>query len=286
MLNYSDSQKRIGTFLVITFLLSAIFWGVIWQAGSTKVGGGILTLALMWCPGIAALVTTLIFQHNVRRLGWRSGNLGYSLLAYVLPIAYCLIVYGYVWLTGLGGFTTQNVPAGQPLFVFVLVNATIVFLLGGVLSALGEEIGWRGLLVPELAKLTSFTNVALISGVIWTIWHLPLLVFSDYNSGAPTWYTLICFAVLAMGLSFALAWLRLRSNSLWPAVILHGSHNLFVQAIFDPLTADKGITRYITTEFGIGLALVGLAIALIFWKIANAGVQTPPVNATQKGAVV
>jgi membrane protease YdiL (CAAX protease family) len=269
MSNQSDARKRIITFLGFTLALSVIFWALIMRAGSTHAGGGILTLGLMWCPGAAALITTWIYQHNVRELGWRFGNTRYLLLAYVVPVMYGAVAYGITWVTGLGTFTTQNVPANQPLPAFLLVNATIVFLIGGVLPALGEEIGWRGLLVPRLAALTSFTNTALISGIIWTIWHLPLLLFSDYNSGTPAWYALMCFVILTIGLSFVLAWLRMRSASLWPAVILHASHNIWIQAILDPLTKNTGITSYIITEFGIALALAVLVVAFIFFQIST-----------------
>jgi uncharacterized protein len=54
----------------------------------------------------------------------------------------------------------------------------------------------------------------------------------------------------------------LRSGSLWPAAILHGSHNLFIQSIFTPLTRDTGPTKYIIDEFGIGL-VVTITIAAI-----------------------
>jgi membrane protease YdiL (CAAX protease family) len=266
MSNQSDARKRIITFLGLAFSFSAIFWVLIVRAGSTRASGGILTLGLMWCPGVAALIATLISQRNVRGLGWRFGNVRYLLLAYALPVVYGGVAYGIAWFTGLAAFATQNVPAGQPLIAFLLTNATLVFLLGGVLPAFGEELGWRGLLVPQLATLTSFTNTALISGIIWTVWHLPLLLFSDYNSGTPAWYALMCFAALAIGLSFVLAWLRLRSKSLWPAVVLHASHNVWIQTILDPLTKNTGITPYITTEFGIALALVVIVVAFVLGR--------------------
>jgi membrane protease YdiL (CAAX protease family) len=66
--------------------------------------------------------------------------------------------------------------------------------------------------------------------------------------------------------SFILAWLTLRSKSLWPAAIFHGSHNLFIQSIFTPLTRDTGRTNYIIDEFGVGLVVtVGIA-ALFCWR--------------------
>jgi len=72
---------------------------------------------------------------------------------------------------------------------------------------------------------------------------------------------------MIIGLSFAFAWIRLKSGSLWTGMFFHASHNLYVQMVFDQLTIDTGITEYITGEFGAGLAIVGLIIALIFWRL-------------------
>ncbi|WP_412679158.1 hypothetical protein [Brevibacillus laterosporus] len=67
-----------------------------------------------------------------------------------------------------------------------------------------------------------------------------------------------------ISVTFIANYLRVRSKSVWPAIILHASHNLFVQSLFDEITISKGISRYITTEFGAGLALLySLAAVLV-----------------------
>ena len=136
----------------------------------------------------------------------------------------------------------------------------------GAASALGEEIGWRGFLVPELYKTQGFTKTSLISGSIWGIWHLPILLFADYNSGTPSWYAMSCFMVLIISMSFIYTWFRIKSESLWTAVILHASHNLFIQRIFSPLTEDTGNTAYYIDEFGIVLPIVGIGFAIYYWS--------------------
>jgi membrane protease YdiL (CAAX protease family) len=73
--------------------------------------------------------------------------------------------------------------------------------------------------------------------------------------------------VLVVGVSFAFAWLRLASGSIWPAVLLHAVHNKFIQGVLDVITVDTGKTQYFTTEFGLGLAITGLIVGLVFWKI-------------------
>jgi len=263
-LTRENARRRIYLFLVLTFALSAVFWVLAGRGAS--VPQELITLGLMWCPGIAALVTMLAFRRNVRGLGWQRGPVRYLLLSYALPAVYAGVVYGLTWLLGWGALTTERVPEGQPWPVSALTNATVLFLAGGLLPALGEEIGWRGLLVPQLARLTSFTKTALISGAIWAVWHYPMILFAGYHGDTPRWYALLCFTVMAVAMSFAFAWLRLRSGSLWTAVILHAAHNVFIQTIFDPLTRDTGFTAYITTEFGIGLAVAAVVVAVLCWS--------------------
>src|SRR5205085_7195504 len=130
-------------------------------------------------------------------------------LAYVLPLCYATAAYGLVWLTGLGGVDLGRFKT--PVVTF--------FVLGSVqslLSATGEELGWRGFLVPTLARMTTFGRTALISGAIWAAWHVPLILFADYNAGTPAWYGVPCFAAMVVALAVVLAWLRLRSGSVWP----------------------------------------------------------------------
>ena len=261
-----SAPRRILVFLTLTVALSAVFFVPIARAGSLGINGGLNVLGGMWSPGIAALVTKLIFDRSLRGLGWRLGSPRHLGLAYLLPIAYCVVAYGVVWLTGLGGFSTERVPNGWSLPTFLGVSATIM-VLASLLSATGEEIGWRGFLVPELAKVLSFRATALVSGAIWFLWHLPLVLLSDYNSSAPRLFAVVCFGVAILSISFVMAWLRLSSGSLWPAALLHASHNLWVQNVFDVLTGDTGPTAYLTGEFGIGLALaIALAAALVVWR--------------------
>ena len=139
-------------------------------------------------------------------------------------------------------------------------------LVGSMARALGEEIGWRGFLVPELSKTMGFTSTALISGVVWACWHYPILVWGDYNAGTPSWYGLSCFTVLVVAIGVVFAWMRLKSGSLWTGAILHASHNLYVQAIFTPLTQNRGKTAWFIDEFGAVLPVVAVVFAIYFWR--------------------
>lgn len=270
--------RRILTFLAIMYAFSSVFYFLILRTGTLSSGRGLYVLALMWSPGLAALLTCKLTRKRIVSLGWGWGKTRYQVMSYLLPLAYSFAAYLPIWIIGLGGFYNQetlqkiatafgweNASPALTILLFFLLAGTFG-LARSTASALGEEIGWRGFLVPELFKITSFTKTALISGLIWATWHYPLLLFADYNSGTPAWYALTCFTILVIGISFPLAWLRLKSGSLWTAAILHASHNLFIQGIFTPLTTDTGVTEYFIDEFGAALALVSIAVAFLFWQ--------------------
>jgi membrane protease YdiL (CAAX protease family) len=272
----STPHKKILVFLALTLAFSSIFYYMIASAGKLESGP---TFGLMWSPGLAAIITQLGFHRTLRGLGWKPGRAKSLLLAYVLPIGYGLITYGIIWLTGLGSLDSRELAAeasahlaprvSSPvaLVLIYLVFAATLGTLQSLLPALGEEIGWRGLLVPELSKVNSFAGTALITGAIWALWHYPVVLLADYrNQGAPVWFGLICFTVMVLGASFVFAWMRLRSGSLWVAALLHANHNFFIQNVYSQLTRWNALTPYFSGEFGVILAAVSIIMAYVFWQ--------------------
>ena len=272
-----DSRNAIAIYLFITFALSSIFY-VLLDGANRDTPTMALVAGLMWSPGVAAIVTSLILKRKLSGLGWRWGNTKYQLLGYVLPIAYGALAYGLVWTSGLGAFDHGKTLDGLSMLglgslrpslavpVYVLFTGTVIFLLPHCILALGEEIGWRGFLVPELSKTFSYTKTALISGAIWSLWHYPYIFYGGYNAGAPMWYSILWFTVGIFGSSFAFTWIRLKSGSLWTGVFLHASHNVFIQEVFDVLTRDTGHTKYFTSEFGVALPIALALVAFLFWR--------------------
>ena len=84
----------------------------------------------------------------------------------------------------------------------------------GVL-ALFEEIGWRGFLVPSLARLVSGRRVVVLSGLAWAAFHYPLLLLvPGGNHGLPEWYGVLMFTLVILAANVSYVWLRMRSGSL------------------------------------------------------------------------
>lgn len=286
---------RIVTFLALTFGLSTIFYVLIATGGE---GIDPWVLPLMLCPALGAILTKLIFDRNLKGLGWKPGPAKWLGLAYLLPILYGAVVYGFTWLIGQGGLTTEvavgvaselgmsDASGGQMVVVYTLLLATFGFLRYSLPGAFGEELGWRGFLFPELHRMTSFTTASLISGIVWVLYHLPLILFSDYHSTAPIAFQVVVFSISTIALTFVKNWLRARSGSVWPAVVLHASHNIFFSNVFDPLMVRYPLTDFFVTEFGVGLMVINVLMALYLWAhrdelpaATSLQIQTSPAGA-------
>lgn len=277
---HSKAHRKLAIFLPLTALLSAVFHMLIARSGSIRAGGGLYVAGLMWSPGVAAMITQLVTEGSIAGLGWRWGETRYQILSIVLPLLLVGTTYAVVVLTGLAGFPNEafvtdilsqldlDVARWEAVVIYAAVSGTFG-LVTSSLTALGEEIGWRGLLLPEMARVTDFTSASLISGVIWSIYHYPVMLFADYHDGGPLWYSVICFTIMAVGFSVVMAWIRLKSGSLWTAVFAHAAHNVFIQTIFNPLMVDTGPTEYIIGEFGVSMAIAYAAAAFVFWRMRD-----------------
>jgi membrane protease YdiL (CAAX protease family) len=258
--NKCKTLREVIVFLVLTVFLSSLAYIPIIRAGTINGGQSKLSGLLMLAPGLAAIITYLVFEHSLRPIGWLPGKIQYLILGLVIPFIYCMIEYSLVWLAGIGKYNGQFPPD------FLIFLLTMLF--NGTLSALLEEIAWRGFLAPKMMELTSITKTALITGLIWAVWHYPLIIFTNVRLGnTPLLYSLVCFTIFTVGVSFATAWLRLKSGSIWTASLLHGSHNVFMLHIFNVLTTDSGNTWLWLGEYGMMTAVIGLSLAIFFWSI-------------------
>ena len=156
-----------------------------------------------------------------------------------------------------------NSPNGLAMVVLCIVGVA-----ARSIGAFGEEVGWRGFLTPRLYKLTNFTTTSIIIGIIWTIWHLPLMLMTNYGGGF-TILKLLFSVISLISISFMLTWLRIKSGSLLVGLFYHASHNFFIQGFFDQVLTEKGGNSFFLTEMGIGLCLCSVIIAFIFWKLRN-----------------
>jgi membrane protease YdiL (CAAX protease family) len=270
----ADAKKtwrKIVAYCVLTALLSlpGYYLGTRRDLLPPRLGAAVV----MWAPGLSAIIVSLVSERSLKGIGWTLARPVWLIAALLAPLAYALPPYLLAWGCGLAAFEpalwAKALPYG--LHANSALGALGLILTVGLADkfsrALGEEIGWRGLLVPQLLKVTSFRTTALVSGVIWALWHFPDMLFSDYHAaGTPILFQLGCFTTMVVSSSFLYAWLRMRSASVWPPALLHAAHNLLVQSILDQATQNRSGAFYLTTEFGAGIALCTILLVWLLFR--------------------
>jgi uncharacterized protein len=272
------SGTRISSLVFLYLTLTVVFTApwvlLLLHAQSLDIGRGFVIHTQMWAPALAALTCCAVFRIPVKFLGFRWPGMRAIGWGYSLPIAYATTAYLFLWSTELApsnfaGFLRASQKSLHLGTGAGLLNAVLIMTFGVLqssVSATGEEIGWRGFLVPVLAQRFNFTGIALASGLIWALWHFPLIVFGTYSSSAPKWVALLCFTVMIIATGAMAAWLRLKTGSVWPAAMLHACHNAVIQWLFDSMTVETGRAAWFSGEFGIALAVASVLFAIPFWR--------------------
>jgi len=188
--------------------------------------------------------------------------------------AYWLFVPGTYIGTGLlleaatGAVPIQNLPVA----VAIAFGSTILV---SMIGSLGEEVGWRGLMYPIMHRLWGRNRALITSGLIWAVWHMPLIIGGVYNTGAALWYAIPMFTVQILAMTVIVSWLRTKSGSVWPAAIWHTMQNFINQVVFRSMTTVDNSAYFIDeTGFISTLSVVLFAVLiLVFGKFDKKAVS-------------
>ena len=190
--------------------------------------GAVAVLPTMLTPMIAALIMRLF----VSKEGLK-GSLGllrspkYYLAALVIPAMFFTAVVLIVQALGLGEFRWSE--TGWFAYLMLMVSALVV-----TLFTFGEEYGWRGYLLPRLLPLGEI-RASVLLGVIWGVWHLPLLLAGLNYPGVNVWLAILVFTFVTVALSFTYTWFYVASSgSVLIAAVFHASFNNFADTITVP----------------------------------------------------
>ena len=265
--NRNYGKGALLSFFAIVILISTVVETLICRGGAEW-----LYIVLMWIPAVAATIANCVFfrengeSFSVKKLfalgGFRRCKLRYVLLGCLLPLVYLLVPYMVYWRLYPENFAYH----GDPL-VLVLKDILPVLVIGiliSLMSALGEEIGWRGFMVPALHERLGLNKTLLISSLFWCCWHLPLLIGGGYMAGTLLWYQLPAFVLCIFPVGVMAGLLTLESGSVWPAAFLHAAHNNYDQSVFQVITADAN-RMYFVSETGVLTILCAWALAAILY---------------------
>lgn len=232
------ARQHIVFYVLFTFILSWSYQAYLILNGGVKQSGLLSLIFLMWIPGLVSLIYRKASRIGFSDIGWRLGSFPFLIGAITIPLVLAFLTN--ILCASLDMRLWSVLPADRLAGALPM----IMFALGtGLVGALGEELGWRGFLLPKLLE-AGYPKPYLISGVIWAAWHLPLVTMGDYyNADMPFWIAL-AYSLSIIALGYVINEFYIRSKSIWVAAVFHASHNfffqLFVPGIFFSLPGPKG----------------------------------------------
>jgi uncharacterized protein len=254
--NRMPVSRRLLVFLTTTFALT---WGAWWSVaffspvkGLTFENPGIVSLYLLggFGPTIAAFVAICttpgegsLRDFTARLFRWRAGA-GWYAVAFGVPPLLGMVHAALALPFGAGGgIGFESLSRLLPLFGMMIVG-------GGL-----EELGWRGVALPELANRSSRLAAATWVSIVWVLWHLPLFFIhgvSQYHSN------FALFALYTSGNSFLLAWLYFATRSILLCVAFHAASNTTTAMIVLPATSSAA-PDFIAAALSLALGIVLVA---------------------------
>ena len=244
---------RIPFFLLLTFIISWSSWGiliVLTQSDIITFNNPLTLLGFVIggiSPAIAGFITRYKFGKAEFAAFLRSHikfklHIGWYVFLFMVP----LVLTAVSWLTSLA--TSDSIPPllNQPVYM-VLALLPMMIIGGGL-----EEIGWRGVLLPELVKKQSAFSAAISIGIIWLIWHMPLILVkgspqSTLNWG---WYSL---SIMTMSLVYAAFYLRTKSIGM--LVIFHALFNVYAGMVI-PQPSNPWVDGSVKIALSLGIFFV------------------------------
>lgn len=272
-------KKRLRLFVAMTFVIAWTIFLLIPLCGLTygKVMSIVVIAVAMFVPALSSILTRLITKEGFGDMYLRphfKGNMKNYLLVYFGPAAllflsaalYFLIFPGWYdpelstlkeTAAHMGGLTASNL---------LLIYMAVIIMIGpfiNIIPTLGEELGWRGYLLPKLRMLLSDRAALVVTGIIHGMWHIPVIVMGhNYGTsyiGYP-YLGIVAMIVFIFWLGVIEGYISIKMETVLPAAMIHSVVN-----------AGAGLPIYLAKgEFNpiLGPAATGLIAGLPFIVIA------------------
>lgn len=258
-------MKRLSKYLLWAFgaaWILQIIAGMLYRNGNSMAYSAVLALS-MFAPLLAAALS----KSDVKRMGWKphiKRNFGWILGAWFGPAVlgvigaalYFLLVpdawdvsFSYASSTLGAEGLSQLESSGLSIRLYAVISSVSAITYApfvNMLLAVGEEAGWRGVMYPILKERFGVTKGRLLGGVIWGIWHWPIMLLAGYEYGTSYWGApvtgplLFCVITVAMGIVFDFFYEK--TDCIWVPALCHGAINAFagVPTLFlNPAYADQ-----------------------------------------------
>ena len=246
----------------------------------------------MFCPLVSVLLVQKFWLHQPTGISWRprlKGNGRYLLAAWFGPAMLTLlgaVLYFAVfpsrldfsgsWLVAAYGgemdAQTLRNELGVSTLSYLLQNGLFAVILAPAINmfpALGEEVGWRGYMMPRLKERFGLLNGRLLGGVVWGVWHWPLMLLVGYEYGtnylgAPV-LGLVVWCVVCFALNTLLDLLYEKTGCIWVPAIAHGAFNAIAalpQVLITPADAYYNVLGPMPIGLISVLPMLAVAVGL------------------------
>ena len=287
-MNTNISKKQIIIFLIVAFTGGWILQSIasIFANQGTTMGRsvfGILTIVNMFMPLLGALFAKISFK----KMGWRpriKKNLKWIAFSIWMPALLSLVgalIYFAIFPSHLDtGFETMRQSLGQEglaqmqaqgltietyLIVSIIMSLTTAPIFN-ILTAIGEEVGWRGALYPYLKERFGKTTGRVIGGVIWGVWHWPLMILAGFEYGTDYWGApvlgLFVFPIFTVCFGIMTDHVYEKSGTILMPALIHGAIDAWTiyAYIVKPEYSDHMILGPSAVGILAGLPMIAMAI--------------------------
>lgn len=251
-----QNSNKAFVFYAITLALAVIV-----RLAVPFIGEASLPVTMLTPTIAAAIMLTFVareggFRKVLSLLGIdRAGLKGWP-LAIAAPTTIHLVGFVFLSVTGLAVFAAPSMSGSMGNAILDVLAGLVI----GTLLALGEEIGWRGYMLPRLLDF-GVVPAMLIVGLLHGIWHLPLMLTTDYYHGTGNPLLVVPLFLITLSLvGIVYGFLRIWTGSVWPVAIAHSMANMAWE-MMNRITQTKSplVVEYIGGESGL-IVISGLLI--------------------------
>lgn len=242
-----------------------------------------LMAGMMFIP----LISVMLAGGRIKEIGWKpriKGFIPQFLFAWFVPVILTAIgtalYFGIFrshfdvtgsYLVAVAGQEALDVitSTGMSYGTYILISCISCITYAPLINmffAVGEEAGWRGYMYPALREKFGQKKAWIIGGIIWGMWHWPLMIFSGYEYGKeyigfPV-VGMVLFCVVTVALGIMCDYVYQKSQCIWYPAIFHGAFN--AAATIPQTITHTGLDKYRL----LGAAPVGLIAGIPFFALA------------------
>ncbi len=254
----TTNRKQSVRYIIIFFILVTVLaWlGPVLGGDPSTPGLGFLVWAT--APMMAALVMKFLLRDKVSlglKPAFKGNGRWYALSILAFPVAIS-IVLAMGLLLGASTISSFTVPA----FAMAMLPLAVTFFI----FAFFEEVGWRGYLAPKVYGLNDTLLGHVLVGVIWASWHLPYLreLWAHTSEGLVTLLPRFILGTIVFAVVYGE--IRIRTGSVWPAVLMHWIGNTFANTLLIGSAGEEFVSFVPGKEWLGSFGVEGVLVIVLF----------------------